>query len=325
MLITKTIPIPDREGAPKTNLYIKIVAQEEENLKTKPYIFMLPGGPGANHSHYKDYSCLSDVGNVVFFDPRGCGLSDKGDPVSYTMDNYIQDIEVIRQTLQLDKIFLVGKSYGAMCALGYALSYPNTVDKLILAAGSPSFRNLETAKEHVQLRGTKEQIKVCEKLWNGSFSSNEEVDEYFDLMDPFYSYKIRHGEPTNRPKADYPFEYEPLNQGFGGFLRHFDFENRLDEVKSETLILVGEEDWITDKRHSEMMASKIPSNQLIIFPKSDHSMESDVPDLFFSAMRSFLTCEPTKYLPFQFFQTKEAPSQLPKNKAQDQLIDGCGF
>ena len=45
--------IKERDKAPETKLFVKIVAEDEESLKTKPYVFMLPGGPGANHSHYK--------------------------------------------------------------------------------------------------------------------------------------------------------------------------------------------------------------------------------------------------------------------------------
>jgi hypothetical protein len=52
------------------------------------------------------------------------------------------------------------------------------------------------------------------------------------------------------------------------------------------------------------MASKIPSNQFIIFPKADHSMESDVPDLFFNAIRNFIHLEARKNLTQKFFQPK---------------------
>ena len=139
MILSLKIPIPEREKTPETSLYIKICAENENDLKTKPYVFMLPGGPWANHSHYKEYCCLTDVGNIVFYDPRGCGLSEKGECNTYTMSNYIQDLEVIRQHLSLDKIILLGKSYGALCALGYTLQFPHAVSKLILAAGSASF------------------------------------------------------------------------------------------------------------------------------------------------------------------------------------------
>lgn len=295
-----------RAKAPETKLHIRIVSAREENLEKMPYIFMLPGGPGANHSHYKDYECLVTTGNIVFIDPRGCGLSNKQDPSTYNMDNYIQDVEEIRKHLHLDKIIVLGKSYGAMCALGYTLNYPEHVSSLILAAGSPSYKNIETARRNIAERGTQEQQTVCEQLWEGSFKSNEEVSHFFNVMDTMYSWKKRNNQSVSRPAPEYAFEYEPLNQGFSGFLRTFNYEERLHEIACTTLILVGEEDWVTDKKHSEFMASKIPNNQIVVFPNADHSMESDVPEEFFSTIQSFLKIQCGKRNQNYFFQDKEA-------------------
>ncbi|MDR3504086.1 MAG: alpha/beta hydrolase [Legionella sp.] len=296
------IDIPERANAPKTRLHIRMVSENEDSLNTMPYVFMLPGGPGANHSHYKDYECLHSTGNIVFFDPRGCGLSEKGEPSSYTMDNYIQDVDVIRKQLNLEKIALLGKSYGAMCALGYTLTYPEHVSSLVLAAGSPSFKNIDSARLNIEKRGSLAQQQVCEQLWAGNFKSDEDVDKFFDVMDTMYSWRKRHNLPVNRPAADHPFAREPLNQGFGGFLRTFNYEDRLHEVACNTLILVGEEDWVTDKKHSEFMASKIPNNQFIVFANADHSMESDVPEEFFSSISVFLKSQCEKRNQHHFFQ-----------------------
>lgn len=296
------VDIPARENAQETTLHIRIVSETEGDLEKKPYIFMLPGGPGANHSHYKDYECLRSTGNIVFIDPRGCGLSDKQDPLFYTMQNYILDIDDIRKYLNLEKIILLGKSYGAMCALGYTLDFATHVSSLVLAAGSPSYKLIETARHNVEQRGTLAQQKVCEQLWAGSFASDEEVDKFFDVMDGMYSWKKRHSIPVSRPAADYVFSYEPLNRGFGDFMRTFNYEDRLHEVTCKTLILVGEEDWITDKVHSELMASRIPNNQFIVFSNADHSMESDVPEEFFASINSFVKSQCEKRNSLGFFK-----------------------
>lgn len=39
------------------------------------------------------------------------------------------------------------------------------------------------------------------------------------------------------------------------------------------------------------MVEKIPHSELIVFPKADHSMESDVPVEFFEAIRKFVAME----------------------------------
>ncbi|KTC90150.1 alpha/beta hydrolase [Fluoribacter dumoffii] len=316
------IEVPKRDHAKPTRLHIRIISDNEDQLDKLPYVFMLPGGPGANYSHYKDYECLSAKGNIVFIDPRGCGLSDKQDPSEYTMQNYIQDVEEIRKYLNLDKIVLLGKSYGAMCALGYTLTYPTHVSSLILAAGSPSFKNIETARHNVEKRGTQEQQEICKKLWTGSFANTEEVDHFFAVMSPMYSWRVRNNLPVNRPAAKHIFAYEPLNQGFGGFLRTFNYEDRLHEIPCKTLILVGEEDWVTDKQHSQLMANKIPDNEFIIFPHSDHSMESDVPEQFFSSILSFLERQCNKRNSYHFFQQEENPGKE-RNDSQQMNQYSC--
>ncbi|MBP6919242.1 MAG: alpha/beta hydrolase [Legionellaceae bacterium] len=288
MYESKNILIPARPGAEETTLHIKIVTEKADYLTTRPYIFILPGGPGANHSHYKDYECLQDSANIVFYDPRGCGLSAKGTPDSYTMDNYIQDLDIIRQQLGLQEIQLLGKSYGAMCALGYAIRFPKNVTRMVLAAGSPSFRNLDSAKAHLEVHANAEQKAAYETVFNGTIKNQAEMDHYFAVMAPYYSYKKRNNIPTARPLAEYPFSFEPLNTGFKSFLRHFDYEPLLSSIQCKTLVLVGDEDWITSKLHSIKIADNIPDAKLIIFEHSDHSMEDDVPELFFGEIRRFI-------------------------------------
>lgn len=283
------VEIPARENAPVTNLHTLLVYENEESLRTKPYIIMLSGGPGLNHSYYKDYADLKDVANIIFFDPRGCGLSDKGSSETYTADNNIDDINCIREYFNLDKVILLGKSYGAICGLGCTLRYPECVSKLVLAAGSSSSHMIETAKVNASKRDLNtEQIKILEKLLNGAFTSDEDATNGFKKLSNLYSYKIRHGQPVSRPPPDYPVSYEVFNQGFKTFIKTFSFVDDIHKILCKTLVLVGDEDWITDKKYSKQIASAIKGSELIIFPKADHSMESDVPEQFFAAIRRFV-------------------------------------
>jgi proline iminopeptidase len=141
------ITIPARASSPETKLFVKIISQEKDKTESRPTIFILPGGPGIDHTAYSKYSCLIDVADIVFHDPRGCGRSAKDHPSTYSMDNYIDDVEALRNALNLEKIIVLGKSYGSVCSMGYALRYGHTIEKLILSAGAPSFRSIETAKK----------------------------------------------------------------------------------------------------------------------------------------------------------------------------------
>ncbi len=107
------------------------------------------------------------------------------------MNNYIDDIEAIRQALSLEKIIPVGKSYGSVCAMGYALRYNTAIEKLILSAGAASYRSLETAKENFAKIASEKYKKIFQKLWDGQFTSNRELGEFYIETAPLYSTHLK--------------------------------------------------------------------------------------------------------------------------------------
>lgn len=276
-----------RESAAPITLNVKTLIKDK--LGARPTIFVLPGGPGAALKAYEKYECLSADFDLVFHDPRGCGESDRADSTTYTMNNYIDDVEDIRRALGLNQIIVLGKSYGAMCALGYALRYPHALEKLILSAGAPSYHFLAKARENIYRVGTKEQIDVFEQIMQGGFNSREEVKRYFELTNSLYSVKARsQSEQFDLERKSALFSYEVLNEGFRNEFWQFDFEADLHRVACPTLVLAGEEDWITDPFYSVVMAEQIPNSRLRIFHQASHAMESDVPDAYFKTITDFL-------------------------------------
>lgn len=96
-------------------------------------VLVLHGGPGGGCSpsmrryfdpaHYR----------VVLFDQRGCGRSRPHASVEEnTTWHLVSDIEVIRQTLGIDRFILFGGSWGASLALIYAITHPARVAHLVL-------------------------------------------------------------------------------------------------------------------------------------------------------------------------------------------------
>lgn len=288
-ITSQHISIPARADAPETKLYVKTITRDQAESDSRPTLFILPGGPGLDHTAYSKYSCLVDIADIIYHDPRGCGRSDKSDPSTYTMDNYIEDVEVLRKALNLEKIIVLGKSYGSVCAMGYALRYGAAIEKLVLSAGAPSFRSIETAKQNMVKQGTPEQIKISQKLWDGQFKSNKELAEFFIATKSLYSnHEHTRLESYVLARCAKNFCYEATNLGFSDFLRRFDFEPQLHLINCETLILAGEHDWVNDVSHMKIIAEKIPNNTFKIFENSGHAMESDAGDIYFDSIRKFL-------------------------------------
>lgn len=290
--ITKKIIIPKRRGASATTLHVVVTKNKKLSPAKSNVVFLLPGGPGANHSADVMRSGeLADYATLVYMDPRGCGESEKSTnpDQDYTMDNYIKDVEEIRKQLGCKKIVVLGTSYGGAVAIGYALKYPNNLKKLILVATAASYRFMAIAKRNLKKSGTAEQIAQAKKLWSGTFANQREVQEYLTKLAPLYS-DVAARKCANKSLLKFKpglISYESLNLGFATFLRTYDYEHRLSQIKCPTLILAGDHDWIQPLQCSKIMAKKIKNSILKIY-NSGHSIGIDAHDEYVANIKSFL-------------------------------------
>lgn len=254
----------------------------------KPVAFIIHGGPGGDHTGYKPgMSPLADVMQLVYFDHRGQGRSARGPKETYTLDNNVEDMEALRQHLGLDRIVVLGMSYGGMVALAYAVRYPDNVSHLIAAVTAPSYRFLERAKAILSERGTDEQIAVAEDLWDGTFKGESELQHYFEVMGPMYAMKFD-PEKAKEARARGIVSPDAINVGFSTFLRTFDLTDQLHKITAPTLVIAGRHDWICPPEFAELIASKIPKADLRVFEESGHSVRSDEPQAFIDLIRGFL-------------------------------------
>lgn len=260
----------------------------------RPTAFLVHGGPGGDHSSFKGaVQPLTDRMQLVYFDHRGQGRSARGPRETYTMENNVEDMEALRRYLGLEKIVVIGQSYGGMVALAYATRYPEHLSHLIAVVTAPNYGFLARARQILAERGTDEQERVAEKLWAGTFADEEELKEYFDVMGPLYAMKFdpekakeRRGRGIVSPDA--------INEGFAGFLRTYDVTDQLHRITCPTLVIAGRHDWICPPEWSELIASKIPHADLRIFEESGHSVSGDEPQAFLDVIRGFLPYNVTR-------------------------------
>jgi len=244
-------------------------------MAERPVAFLLHGGPGGDHSGFKPaYLPLAERMQLIYVDHRGQGRSARGPRESYTLDNNVEDLEALRQYLGLDKVVVIGVSYGGMVALAYASRYPESVSHLVAVVTSPSYRFLERAREILAERGTDEQRAMGDILWAGAFESEEQLKQYYAVMGPLYSLKHDPEKAAqNRERAIRSID--AINEGFGGFLRTYDVTNDLHKVTAPTLVIGGRHDWICPPELSEEIARLIPHADLRIFENSSHSVAAD--------------------------------------------------
>lgn len=257
-------------------------------MKERPTAFLIHGGPGADHTAYKPlFSSLTDQLQLVYFDQRGQGRSARGNKETYTLANNIEDLEALRDYLGLEKIVLIGSSYGGMVALSYAIKYPQNVQALMAIATAGSHHFLTRAKEILQTTGTPEQIKIAQYLWDGNFPDEAHLRKYFQLMGSLYSLTYDPKAKSNDFKRTI-LSVEAINVAFSTFLREYNIIDQLSQITAPSLIIGAKEDWVCAPEFSEEIAQHIPNATLKILENCGHLIRADQPEKLMQEIRNFL-------------------------------------
>jgi proline iminopeptidase len=281
------VEIPARQATPKTNLFVKIIKQNQSPHWDRDVIIMLPGGPGGNHTLYTEIEeeLLADA-DLVIVDPRGCGYSDKSNAAYCTLTDNIEDIEALRKALKIHNPIILGCSYGSFVALGCAINYPEKLSKLVLISSAASHAFIDKAKKNLEILGSKEQKEIAKYLWSGTFRDSEHFNQFRITMASLY---MRTAATQPMPsQSSIPFFVELVNFAFNGYLKEFDYSADLIKIKVPTIILSGQNDWMTEPSLSQELHEGISSSKLVIIDECGHFPWKDQQEQFLKSVRQFL-------------------------------------
>lgn len=98
-----------------------------------PALFVLPGGPGADFRLLLPLKALADNYYVVFWDPRGAGLSERVSKAELELESFIEEIGEVKKLISPNRpVSLAGHSFGGLFATRYTAEHPAEVSKLVL-------------------------------------------------------------------------------------------------------------------------------------------------------------------------------------------------
>jgi class 3 adenylate cyclase len=80
------------------------------------------------------FEYLGEHFDVVMYDQRGCGMSDRAEG-AMTVADRLKDIHAIVDAEKLATVNLIGQGDGAIIAAAYAVAEPSRVDKLVISNG----------------------------------------------------------------------------------------------------------------------------------------------------------------------------------------------
>ncbi|WP_332646680.1 alpha/beta fold hydrolase [Lysinibacillus sp. 54212] len=257
-------------------------------MKRKPACILLHGGPGSDHSDFKPwFDELAQHMQLIYLDHRANGQSERVPVETCTFERLADDIEGLRQYLGLEKIYVLGHSFGGMVAQHYAIKYPQSVEKLLLICTAPSKEFYTDALAFVKDKATPTQWELIPKLFEGYIENDAELENWWNHNYELYFYekdeKVMY-ESGNRPIGN----LDICNYTFKHFMPHYDVRSELPALQVPTLIVSGRHDWITPVTQGEAMHKLIPNNEFIVFEKSGHMPFIEEQALFFEKLVAFV-------------------------------------
>jgi proline iminopeptidase len=274
--------------------------------KGEPLV-VLHGGPGASHDYFLPYLLpLVRKNRVIFIDERGSGRSQKlENPSAYTVEDMADDVEAVRQELQLGKIRLLGHSCGGVLAQAYAMKYQENLTHLILCSTFHSTKKMNEVfkkmKEKMapELRARIEKLERTGLFGHGKeYEKNRYTSEYMIAAwgEGYFPYLYQnHPDCNYDPTATGNMAWDVYREMWGsngefvidGNMTSVEYTDRLSSIRVPTLIMVGDQDEC-DPSLAQEIHEKITGSTLIILPKSGHMTFVDQPSLFLTAVDKFL-------------------------------------
>lgn len=253
---------------------------------TGPPLVLCHGGPGLWDMFAELAAALADRHTVHRFDQRGCGRSELAGP--YTVARAIADLDAVRAHTGHDRVALLGHSWGAQLALGYALAHPDRVTRLVYLSGTglsmTSWRDaFETAYaarvdtdlvRRLEAGSAAERREAAVLRWTADFADRTRAREWAERMaTPWF--------PVNLA----------ANRGLWTELtdtwREPELVAACRDLPVPTLILEGAEDvrprWAVDS-----LADALPDVTRVTLPGVGHLPWIEAPGPCLQALRDFL-------------------------------------
>lgn len=277
--------------------WYRIVGEKEEPGKLP--LLCLHGGPGACHDYLESLDAMADTGRrVIYYDQLGCGNShiDESKPDMWTVPLYVEEINVVRMALGLDRIHLLGQSWGGMLAMEYMISQPQGVASLTIASSPASM--VQWVEEANKLRQQLPPQIEAALLKNETAGTTDSV-EYQTAMIEFYNRHVCRMVPNPEyvqrsfaKMAEYPEVYQTMNGPSEfyviGTLKNWDVRPQLGEIHVPTLVTSGKYDEATPVIASTVHQG-IPGSQWMLFENSSHMAHVEEVNRYVQVLSDFIS------------------------------------
>ena len=198
---------------------------------------------------------------MYFLDLPGFGQSQSPDTI-YDVNDYKKIVYEFIKKFGLEKINLIGHSFGGRVAIKIAAENPNFLEKIILVNAAGIIYNSRTKRIAAII------AKIIKPVFKPSFMQPLRKKFYF-LIGSEYLENIK------------------LSKIFTKIVME-DLTLLFSKIKKQVLIIWGRNDKITSLNDGQLINKLIPKSKLIVFEKAGHFSFLDAPEEFSKELIKFI-------------------------------------
>ena len=257
-----------------------------------PRLLVLHGGPGADHCYLLPQMLhLGERHDLLFYDQRGGGRSKSDARIPVTWQTHVEDLAAVVDEFSLERLSIVGYSWGAMLALLYvveakkngALRMP---ERLALISPAPLTREYR-------------------RQFEAEFARRQQAPEIQRLRDELAESGLRESDPAAHRQrafelgvAGYFFDHRNahkltpfrvvgrVQQSVWESLGDFDVIGQVEGVRMPSFVIQGRDDPIPTA--STLDAAHALGTEPVLLDECGHVPYVEQPGHLFAALDKFL-------------------------------------
>jgi pimeloyl-ACP methyl ester carboxylesterase len=238
-------------------------------------LLCLHGGPGSTHHYFGPLERLADERPVVVYDQLGCGASDRPADVEWSLELFLEELDAVRDALGLQRVHLLGSSWGGMLALEHTLARQPTVESLVLSSTLASAAEWAAeVKRLLDAIGLDDEEAAARELEARHVYRGEERPEIRAMR-------------AGRGADVYEAMWGSNEWTVSGALRGWDIRARLGEIQIPTLVLRGEHD-LSTPAIAKTLLDGIPRAQEVVFADSSQMPVLEQIERYLTTVRAFI-------------------------------------
>lgn len=266
-----------------------------------PVLIFLHGGPGGDYRsmlRLKDESdgySLADDYFLIFWDQRGCGLSERVQSSSLNQETYLRDLLELTDRFSPDQpVNIVGHSWGGMYAALFMNNYPDRVNRAVLIEPGPLTGELfeEIRDDYVEINILSERVNDF-TLYETFLSPDDHARKDLQLLLGYRDSQPKyHQDQENDPApfwrmgaAASRYVVESGTDDGGRF--NFDFTDNLAAFTRPVLLVSSSDNEVIGEAFQKRQAEFFPSAEVRVIPNSGHDCHWKKPGKTVALIRSW--------------------------------------